>query len=113
MGLIDKIYKVAKTADIMQRLSGSLDMGNLTKGLNLNSFDVNNLGSIGSDIESLISSKVSEVTGGIENSVDVSQIQNIAADIKPEDVGIDLSSIDTGGMDLNSLGIDLNGLSFF
>lgn len=114
MGFIDKVYKVAKIADITQRLSSVASVDSLTKGLNLGSFDINNLGSIGGNIEGMISGKVSEITGGLENSIDVSQIQNLASEVTPADVGIDMSSIETGieGLDLNKLGINLNGLSF-
>ena len=115
MGLIDKIYKVAKTADLVTSITSKLGGGgsNILSGLNLGSFDINNLGSAGGNIQSMIDGMTSDITSGLDNAVDVNEIQNIASSIKPEDVGLDLSNIDTGipGLDLNSLG--LGGLNFF
>ena len=108
MGLIDKIYKVTKSVDHLTNIGSKLEGGNLLKGLNLNSFDINNLGSFGNNIESTLNGFSTEITSGLDGVIDINEIQNIAGSITPADVGLDFSNIDTGieGLDLNSLGLD-------
>ena len=113
MGLIDKIYKLTRTADMLTSISSKVGNGSsLLGGLNLNNFDINNLGSFGSSIESTLNGVSSDITSQLTGMVDVNEIQNMASSITPQDVGIDFSSIENqfSGLDANSLGIDMNDI---
>ena len=111
MGLIDKVYKIVKTANSVVDLSNKINGSELIKGLNLQSFNINNFGSFGGNMDGMLSGFANEITSGLNNVVNVDELQNIAQSITPADVGIDLGKIDTGidGFDLSDLGIS-NGI---
>lgn len=110
MGLIDKIYKITRSVDNITSIASNLEGSNLLKGINLESLDFNNLGSIGSSIQSSLNSVTSDLTSGISNVIDVNEIQNLASSISPSDVGLDLSNIESqlNNLNLNDLDIDID-----
>lgn len=101
MGLIDKIYKVARTTDHITNIANKVDVKSLVGGIDLKNINVNNLDGIKNSIESSINGVVGNMTSEIENSVNIGDIESIA------------NSINISDLDLNIPGIEgLEGLNF-
>ena len=94
MGFLDKIDKMVDVATKAVDLGNKINASDLLSGINLNNANVNNMTSIQSTIESVINNKVNELTSGVLDSIDTSQIESMANSIDLSDFDIDLSGIE-------------------
>lgn len=110
---IESIVNIANTATNMASTINQLQSGGLLKGINLNNITPSEINGIANQITTNCQSSATMLTSGLDSYVNVSDIENLAKNIKPEDVGINTDDI---FKDLKNVpGFDpsiLNGIEF-
>lgn len=113
LGKIESIVNIANTATSIASTVNQMQSGGLLKGINLSNITPSEIGGIANQITSNCQSSASMLTSGLDGYINVGDIENLAKNIKPEDVGIDTNEIfkelnDVPGFDPSML----NGIEF-
>lgn len=88
MAFLDKVSKMMDIANKAVDIGAKIKANDLLSGINLGNVNPTNIGSIQSQIEGTINSKVSELTSQIEGSINVGDIESIANSISLSDFEI-------------------------
>lgn len=117
MSILNKIEKVVNTVSTVNRIKSTLDSSGLLSGINLNNIDINNLGGIGSSLQSNIEKQSSSMMEEVMGSIDISSIENITSSITPQELGIEIPDYSNIMNEVNSQmsgieGVDIDMSSF-
>ena len=113
MSVLSKIESAVDAISTINSIAGKvnqLQSTGLLNGINLSNITPDNIGGIGNQLTANLQQQSNSLMESINGSIDVNSIENIANNITPEDVGIDINSMfnDIPGFDPSML----EGISF-